>query len=58
MKKTERLLWAWKWKGRRAVDPNSLAYTKREVEKHYAPLSLTIQPGTIVRVALREVQIS
>lgn len=55
MKKKERLMWAWKWKGCRAIDPGSIAYTRREIEKTYAPLALAIQPGTVVRVAVREV---
>jgi hypothetical protein len=55
MKKKERLLWAWKWKGCQAIDPHSIAYTKREIEKVYAPPALVTPPGSIVRVAVREV---
>lgn len=57
MKKKERLLWAFKWKGCKAVDPGTLKYTRREVEQQFLPLALKeeVQPGKIVRVALREV---
>ena len=53
MKKKEQLMWAWKWKGCRAVDPNSLSYKKGDVKTYYDRFFWS--QGKIVRVALREV---